>query len=231
MGELNNKKVQYTNMMKKRRKKTFIVSICLLIVIILSIGYFIFYKDSEKARYLINKDSGNYKIALLKDKLEEYEKNININEVSYTWNGTLDDGNKPIDLIVHHTASKTISPENINEMHIKEGWGGIGYHFYIRKDGTIYKGRPENTIGAHSIGRNKNSIGICLEGNFESESPTEEQKNSLVKLSTDMIIKYNLEGIIGHGDVYETLCPGKNFPMEEIQNRVLEEQLKMVNDV
>lgn len=230
MGELNYKKIQYNNKMKKRRKKTFIVSSSLLILIILSIGYLILFRGYEKARYLVNRGSGNYNIDVLKDKLEEYEKQFNINEISYKWNGTLDTGNKPADLVIHHTASKTISPEAINEMHIKESWGGIGYHFYIRKDGAIYRGRPENAIGAHAIGRNKNSIGICLEGNFEDEAPTEEQKKSLVKLSTDMIIKYNLGGILGHGDVYDTLCPGKNFPMEEIENRVIEEQVKMVND-
>ena len=230
MAELNYKKIQYYEKMKKRRRKTFIVSSILLISIILSIGYYIFYRENDKSKYLLNMGSGNYKIKILKGKLEEYEKQLNINEIDYKWNGTLEEGNKPTDLVFHHTASKTIAPEDINKMHIQEGWGGIGYHFYIRKDGTIYRGRPENTIGAHAIGRNKNSIGICLEGNFENEVPTEEQKNSLVKVSTDMIIKYNLEGIIGHRDVFETLCPGKNFPMEEIKNKVLEEQLKMVND-
>jgi len=230
MVELNNKKIQYYRKMKKRRKKTFIISSLLLISVILSIGYYIFYKKTESAKFLLHKGSGNYKIQVLKDNLEEYEKQLDIKEIDYKWNGTLDIGNKPTDLIFHHTASKSISAEDINEMHIKEGWGGIGYHFYIRKDGTIYRGRPENATGAHAIGRNKNSIGICLEGNFEETSPTKEQKDSLVKLSTDMIIKHNLEGIFGHEDVYETLCPGKNFPMEEIQNKVLEEQLKMVND-
>ncbi|HEY5524699.1 MAG TPA: peptidoglycan recognition family protein [Clostridium sp.] len=230
MGELNYKKIQYYEKMKKRRRNTFIVSSILVISIILSIGYYIFYRENDKSKYLLNMGAGNYKIKVLKGELEEYEKQLNINEIDYKWNGTLEEGNEPTDLVFHHTASNTISPEDINKMHIQEGWEGIGYHFYIRKDGTIYRGRPENTIGAHAIGRNRNSIGICLEGNFETEVPTEEQKNSLVKVSTDMIIKYNLEGIIGHKDVFETLCPGKNFPMEEIKNRVLEEQLKMVND-
>lgn len=230
MTQLNYKKIQYYEKMKKRRRKTFIVSGILLISIIGSMGYSIFYKGNIKSKYLLSMGSGNYKIKILKDKLEEYEKQFNINEIDYEWSGTLGEGNKPTDLIFHHTASKTISPEEINDMHIGEGWGGIGYHFYIRKDGTIYMGRPEDKIGAHAIGRNGNSLGICLEGDFENEAPIEEQKNSLVQLSTDMIIKYNLEGIVGHRDVYSTLCPGENFPMEEIKNRVLEEQLKMAND-
>lgn len=230
MAQLNYKKIQYYKKMKKRRRNTITVSSILLISIILSIGYYIFYRENDKSKYLLNMGAGDYKIKVLKSKLEEYEKQLNINEIDYKWSGTLEEGNKPTDLVFHHTASKTLAPEDINNMHIQEGWGGIGYHFYIRKDGTIYRGRPENIVGAHAIGRNRNSIGICLEGNFETEDPTEEQKNSLVKISTDMIIKYNLEGILGHRDVYETLCPGKNFPMEEIKNRVLEEQLKMVND-
>lgn len=230
MAQLNYKKIEYYNKMKKRRRKTFSISSILLILIIFSIGYYIFYRENDKAQYLLNMGSGNYKIEVLKDKLEEYEKELTINEIDYKWGDNLVEGNKPTGLVLHHTASTTISPEAINDMHIQEGWGGIGYHFYIRKDGTIYRGRPENIIGAHAIGRNKNSIGICLEGNFENEVPTDAQKNSLVKISTDMIIKYNLEDILGHRDVYQTLCPGENFPMEEIKNRIVEEQLKIVND-
>ena len=120
-----------------------------------------------------------------------------------------------------------MSPEQIHDMHLQRGWSGIGYHFYIRKDGTIYRGRKEEMIGAHAKGRNRDSIGICLEGNFEEELITYKQMNSLVKLSADMIIKYNIEESERHKDVYNTLCPGKNFDIKEIQEKVADELIRL----
>ena len=49
------------------------------------------------------------------------------------------------------------------------GGAGIGYHYYITKDGTIWEGRPDNTVGAHASGGNSDSIGICFEGDYDVE--------------------------------------------------------------
>lgn len=46
------------------------------------------------------------------------------------------------------------------------GWEDIGYHYFIRKDGTIQIGRQLDWVGAHCEGYNINSIGICLSGEF-----------------------------------------------------------------
>lgn len=40
----------------------------------------------------------------------------------------------------------------------------IGYHYFIRKDGTLEAGRLVDEIGAHCEGENTSSIGICLAG-------------------------------------------------------------------
>lgn len=145
----------------------------------------------------------------------------------YTWAEELNYKNKPEMLIIHHTADSGITPERMNEIHIENGWAGIGYHFYIRTDGTIYRGRPENAVGAHAKKNNKNSIGIALEGNFEKDNPTEAQMKSLVKLSADMIIKYNLNDVLGHRDVYETLCPGENLSIEDLKDRISNELISI----
>lgn len=52
---------------------------------------------------------------------------------------------------------------------VKDGWAGIGYHFVIRKDGTIERGRPLSVVGAHAQGDNLHTIGICMARNFEKE--------------------------------------------------------------
>lgn len=52
-----------------------------------------------------------------------------------------------------------------------KGWRDIGYHFYIRKNGLIEKGRELAEVGAHCQGQNRDSVGVCLGGdkNFTQE--------------------------------------------------------------
>ncbi|MGG7178167.1 peptidoglycan recognition protein family protein [Clostridium paraputrificum] len=227
MLETNRQRRPSKRVIMKRRR---IVTILGLTILALIFGYLtIRFLRNENVLYLENMNRGTYSFNKLKKIQEDYESNLNIKEIDFKWTGEFESGNNPKYLVYHHTASSEDTPEGINKTHIDNGWGGIGYHYYIRKDGSIYKGRPEGAVGAHAIGRNRDSIGICLEGNFEKTKPTEEQLNSIVKLSVDMIIKYNIGSSIGHKDVYETLCPGKKFPMDDIKNRVADELLKEIN--
>ena len=116
-------------------------------------------------------------------------------------------------IVIHHTASTAKETvEQIHNFHINNnGWAGIGYHFYIRKDGTIYKGRDEKYAGAHCENYNSVSLGICLEGNFEIEKPTEKQLKSLTELLQFLKNKYGNVQVVGHRDLNATACPGKNL--------------------
>jgi N-acetyl-anhydromuramyl-L-alanine amidase AmpD len=116
-------------------------------------------------------------------------------------------------IVVHHTASTAKETvEQIHNFHVNNnGWAGIGYHFYIRKDGIIYRGRPEKYVGAHCENYNSVSIGICLEGNFEIEQPTNEQLQSLSELIHNLKQKYGNVQVVGHRDLNATACPGKNL--------------------
>ena len=54
-------------------------------------------------------------------------------------------------LVIHHIGGdcdRDVSAEEVHQWHINRGWSGIGYHFLIRKDGTIERGRPIDTVGA-----------------------------------------------------------------------------------
>ncbi len=69
-------------------------------------------------------------------------------------------------IVVHCSATRgdsTLSPEALDLMHRRRGFNGTGYHYYIRKDGTVYLTRPLERIGAHVKGFNAHSIGICYE--------------------------------------------------------------------
>ena len=120
-------------------------------------------------------------------------------------------------IILHHAAAETCSVEDIHRWHKNNGWAGIGYHFLVRKDGKVYRGRPENMMGAHASGANYNSIGICFEGNYQHEqSMPAAQQNAGAELVTYLKGKYNINKVIAHRDVCSTSCPGQYFPFNAI---------------
>lgn len=121
-------------------------------------------------------------------------------------------------IILHHAAAKTCSAEDIHRWHLNKGWSGAGYHFLVRKDGKIYRLRPEDKVGAHAYGSNYNSIGICFEGNFMEEDMPEAQKEAGKELVAYLKNKYGISTVQAHRDVCATSCPGNKFPFGEIVN-------------
>jgi len=122
---------------------------------------------------------------------------------------------------VWHNSGVTVlqSVETIhNYLKNTNGWAGIGYHFYIRKDGLIYEGRPLDTVGAHAYGSNSDSIGMCFEGNFDKEQMTPEQVESGKWLASYIRSIYPDIKFCGHRDLCKTSCPGANFKFDEIVN-------------
>jgi len=132
-----------------------------------------------------------------------------------------------IDTIVcHHSASTFGTALMIDSWHRERGWDGIGYHFVIQNghdtapsvydpalDGWIELGRPTQKAGAHAVGNNAHSIGICLIGHGEF---TERQFMSLVLLCRSLMAEYGVEAkrVVGHSelDPRKPECPG--FTME-----------------
>jgi N-acetyl-anhydromuramyl-L-alanine amidase AmpD len=139
-------------------------------------------------------------------------------------------------VIVHHSASSDVSAATIHGWHLNQGWSGIGYHFVIRRNGNIERGRELSAIGSHSGPKgNGDSVGVCLTGNFEIDKPTAAQINSLVWLITRYLEpRYGSLQVVGHSDVMATACPGKNFPWADLKRRLEEDDdmiYKTLNDV
>ena len=137
-------------------------------------------------------------------------------------------------IILHHTASADVSAATIHGWHQGQGWIGIGYHFVIRANGTIERGRPEDTIGSHAGPQgNGDSIGVVLTGNFEIGAPATAQITALASLIKDLRGRYGNLAVIGHKDVMATACPGKNFPWAELRARLEDDEMiyKTLNDV
>ena len=122
-------------------------------------------------------------------------------------------------IVIHCSATKLsqdFSIERIRKIHVEEkGMIDVGYHYYIRKNGVLEIGRPEDKIGAHVKGFNDKSIGVCYEGGLaEDGSPqdtrTAEQIMTMHRLLRDLRRKYPTAKIVGHRDLlkYRTKsCP------------------------
>ena len=121
-------------------------------------------------------------------------------------------------IILHHAAAQNCSAEDIHRWHLNNGWSGAGYHFLVRKDGKVYRLRPEDKVGAHAYGSNNNSLGICFEGNYMEEDMPEAQKEAGKELVAYLKNKYKISTVQKHKDVCVTSCPGDKFPFDQIAN-------------
>lgn len=121
-------------------------------------------------------------------------------------------------IVIHCSATPegmTYPLETLRADHKKRGFVDVGYHYYIRKDGTVQEGRPLNQIGAHAKGYNTGSIGICYEGGLDAnrkpkDTRTEAQKKSLLTLLKATLRLYpTITRICGHRDLPKVAkdCP------------------------
>ncbi|MCK4454516.1 N-acetylmuramoyl-L-alanine amidase [Candidatus Parcubacteria bacterium] len=135
-------------------------------------------------------------------------------------------------IIIHHSAvSREKNSEQfkaINNYHKRKGWGMIGYHFLIEPNGRIRVGRSESQSGAHCIGRNYDSLGICLTGNFDIEDPTKEQEKSLKILLMDLLKGYKGAEIKYHRDFAVKTCPGRLIADDWAKNLINNNNTSMI---
>lgn len=120
-------------------------------------------------------------------------------------------------IILHHAAAIKCTPADIIRWHKERGFNGAGYNWFIAKDGTKYQLRPIWASGAHTIGFNSRSIGICAEGNFELEEMPEVQRKSIAEVIDYCNDYYHAKfPVYGHKNKWSTACPGKNYPFAQI---------------
>ena len=148
---------------------------------------------------------------------------MKIIECNLPHNGNFTRRSKTDEVILHHAEASSATVWDINQWHLANGWVGIGYHYYIRKDGSIYRGRPEWAVGAHATGHNDRSSGICCEGADMTENTPAAQLASLKALLRDIMGRYGTMPLKRHRDVNATSCPGDRFPWAEAQNYMKED--------
>lgn len=147
---------------------------------------------------------------------------MKINDVKYDWAGVLYLRNTIDMIVLHHAEASSCTAKDIHNWHIRQGWCGIGYHYFINKKGEIFKGRPEHTVGSHTKGYNSTSIGICFEGKYNKEVMPQAQIKAGKELVTYLKKKYNITEVKRHKDLMATDCPGSLFPFDEVVGQAQE---------
>lgn len=131
---------------------------------------------------------------------------------------------REINLIVIHCSAtredRTFTEQDLEVCHRRRSFNGIGYHFYIRKDGSIIATRPIEKIGAHAKGWNLKSIGICYEGGLNKrgkpkDTRTEPQKQSLRLLIEQLLKEFPGCRVCGHRDLSPDLNGNGEIEPEE----------------
>ena len=119
-------------------------------------------------------------------------------------------------IIVHCSATKegeNFDIEDIRNWHVEgNGWRDVGYHYVVKLDGTIQRGRPLEVVGAHCKGHNSDSIGVCYVGGLDGfgepcDTRTPEQVDSLGALIYTLVHIFPGSKVYGHRDFANKACP------------------------
>ena len=129
-------------------------------------------------------------------------------------------------IIIHCSATRSnqrFTVDMLKKCHNARFHGkGIGYHYYIERDGQLYQTRDENEVGIHARHYNAHSIGICYEGGLDEkgnddDTRTPEQKAALIALLRSLKTDYPDAEIMGHCELegVHKACP--SFPVSELR--------------
>lgn len=112
-------------------------------------------------------------------------------------------------IVVHCTATREgqdVNAATIKGWHLKQGWSDIGYHYVVRLDGRVEKGRPDTAVGSHVKGFNTGSIAIVYVGGLDKDGKpkdtrTPAQKKGLKEIISRMSALHNNPPVMGHRDL------------------------------
>lgn len=141
---------------------------------------------------------------------------------------------EPVRITIHHTGTprrpaKSIeqklrslqafsqSNDKLADGRRKKAWADVPYHFYVDALGQVAEGRDVNSVGDTNTNYDPTGhIAVVVEGNFEVEIPSEDQKQALMELLRELTARHGIpvENTGHHGTFASTLCPGINLTKE-----------------
>ena len=133
-------------------------------------------------------------------------------------------------IVVHHDANEIETDHvplfEISQYHKSKGWTSISYHYYIARNGKIYKCHDEWLETFHCGALNSESIGVCMQGHFDVEYSTYQQLESLKNLLLKLKVEFDIvpAKIIRHSEVTnsKTSCPGLHTNLEAVKSQLNE---------
>lgn len=119
-------------------------------------------------------------------------------------------------IIVHCTATpagREVTVADVKAWHKARGFRTIGYHYLVYLDGTVHAGRRESEVGAHCLGQNARSIGVCYVGGLDAatgeprDTRTPPQRRALRELVEALRRRYPSATVHGHREFAAKACP------------------------
>ncbi len=125
-------------------------------------------------------------------------------------------------IIVHCTATpegRDVSVADVTRWHRARGFRTIGYHYLIGLDGKVYPGRPLEQVGAHCVGQNAKSVGVCYVGGCDKQmhpkdTRTAAQRESLRQLVSELKARFPGATVHGHREFAAKACPSFDVKRE-----------------
>lgn len=130
-------------------------------------------------------------------------------------------------ICIHHSAvAGTVPVEHVAQYHVEnQGWPGIGYHYYVKPDGTIYQTQRLETMSWHVSHNNDYTVGICVSGDFTYVPPPQIQIDAASYLTAWLMqeLKIPEKNILGHKEFpsNDTSCPGETWLKRMIWKNML----------
>lgn len=120
------------------------------------------------------------------------------------------------EIIVHCSATPEghhVTVKDIDRWHRARGFASAGYHYVVYIDGSVHEGRPLEHVGAHCLGHNARSVGVCYiggvcaDGHTPKDTRTDAQKRALRELLVSLRRRFPSAAIRSHRDFAPKACP------------------------
>ncbi|MEM9416356.1 MAG: peptidoglycan recognition family protein [Planctomycetota bacterium] len=122
------------------------------------------------------------------------------------------EGSRAVDFTAFNTTAQHL--DKIRKSHVNNnGWSDIGYHYIVDRAGRVWEGRATRYQGAHVGRNNENNLGVMALGNFDRQSPTQQQLNALFDTVKKLKQQHRIPraSVKSHQEIRPTACPGRNL--------------------